>query len=454
MCWNGRVLISDLRKVIWIDPETRLHGECADSAGMTFQNRTAIGEPILRKQQDGNARSFWKVTADWRLVPLDNIARDEMPQALGFTTSGEEIRYLHASKRIERVSSSREVVETLKISRTTGVSETMTVAQNGIYFSSETAVFFWPFGEGEREPVLVAGSPCCGKKDLDGVGRRARFRSLCALMLSKDERYIYIWDDHYGNRRLVRIDVLTDEARTLSLQSLDLVGSRFLIIPAASDDSFFLLDLRYLTQPVQSRLLRAKVMMEARPTGLSAWQALDMTMALQPISFHLSDGTVLYFDSRVLRARSEYFQKMLESGCREAIEAKVDLTSDASINRASLEIVLRFIATGSLLGSSHPEMTVERLFDVRTLADRYQLLELTEMVESQISERLCTNNVLTVLQKVLGSGHRLESACWDLVESKRNQILEETKDNLTQLIQECPELGTALLIRDMKRRRI
>merc|ERR1712218_405296 len=102
-------------------------------------------------------------------------------------------------------------------------------------------------------------------------------------------------------------------------------------------------------------------------------------------------------------------------------------------------------------GPIDSDMTTEQLFDVLSLADRYQLLELTEIVDSRISEMLSTTNVLTCLQKVLGSGQKLESACWDLVESKRDEILENSTDILTRLIQERPEFGTALLTRSLKR---
>merc|ERR1712146_264975 len=119
-------------------------------------------------------------------------------------------------------------------------------------------------------------------------------------------------------------------------------------------------------------------------------------------------------------------------------EGRVDLSADVSIDRTCLEVVLRFIATGTFLHPDGSEITIEQLFDVRSLADRYQLLELTKMVESRIAAMVSVINVLAFLQKVLGTGHELEAACWELVDSKRDEILEKSKDDLTRLIQQSP----------------
>eukprot|EP00746_Dinoflagellata_sp_MGD_P140428 gnl/MRDRNA2_/MRDRNA2_73684_c0_seq1.p1 gnl/MRDRNA2_/MRDRNA2_73684_c0~~gnl/MRDRNA2_/MRDRNA2_73684_c0_seq1.p1 ORF type:complete len:353 (+),score=55.92 gnl/MRDRNA2_/MRDRNA2_73684_c0_seq1:52-1059(+) len=335
----------------------------------------------------------------------------------------------------------------------------MTVAENGVFYCTDTAVFYWAFGQGEKEPAVIAGNAFVEGKE-DGMGRRARFRRLQNLMLSDDSRYIYISDCKFNDSRYVRIDTLTDEVRTLSNQCLSYTkGCSQVCVCPAGDEAFFVFngvdsgyDSESRTGP--HRLHRVWVMKEAGCEGLRTWQTLDLTAVVQPLSFHLSDGTVLHFDVRILRARSEYFQKMLDSGCREASEGKVDLTSDTSIGQTSLEVLLRFVATGSFLSPSDSDMTMEQLFDVRSLADRYQLNELTEMVERQISDKLSETNVLICLQKVLGSGHKLESACWDFVESKRDEILEQSKDMLVRVIQECPELGAALLTRNLKRRRV
>lgn len=448
---NGRLFISDLEKVIWLDPETRQRGVLNDSANMTIRNKTPAGEPILRK----GSESYWKITLDSRqLVPLVDLNFDELPQVLGFTSSGDEIRYLHSSKRIERVDSSRRVVESVKLSRTTGVMETMTVADDGLYYSNVTAVLFWPFGQGEKEPLVVAGSHFVPGAE-DGIGRRARFRCLRHLMLSSDSRHIYLADFTNNGLRYVRINTSTDEVRTLSRKNIASSTRVPNFVCPANDESFFVLDYVSLSslQGGRCQLRRAHVVKKAGTQGLSTWQTLDLTALVQPLSFHLFDGTVLHFDSRILKARSDYFRKMLESGCREAAEGRVDLTSDTSIGPTSLGVVLRFIATGAFLGPNDVEMTTEKLFDIRSLADRYQLTELMEMVESHILENLSETNVLTCLQNVLGTGHKLEIACWDFVETKREEILEQSKDSLAHLIRESPELGVALLTRNLKRRR-
>eukprot|EP00930_Biecheleria_cincta_P004161 TRINITY_DN105046_c0_g1_i1.p1 TRINITY_DN105046_c0_g1~~TRINITY_DN105046_c0_g1_i1.p1 ORF type:complete len:482 (-),score=64.02 TRINITY_DN105046_c0_g1_i1:132-1577(-) len=448
--FNGRLFVSSSCNVLCIDPESGEHEVLDNSANMTIRNKTATGEPILRKVSAEGDISWWKLTLDGRqIVPLDNIARDETPNVIGFTSSGEEIRYIHSAKRVERLNMSRQVVWIAKVARTTGMLETMTIADDGFYFCTDTAVYFWPFADGHKEPTLVAG--CQGTSGVkEGTGRRARFRMLrTPPTFSQTFNYIYVKD--VAPDRILRIDTRTDEVRAISKQNLNLTAINSTHILPSNDTAIFVLDFSGLGD---GRLFRCSVVEEEGPPALSTWHTLDLATMLQPISFHLSDGTVLHFDARILKARSEYFQKMFESGCREASECKVDLTTDSSVDRTSLEVVLRFIATGTFMGPSDSEMTMEQFFDVRSLADRYQLNELTEMVESRISKKLSISNVLICLQKVIGSGHKLESACWDLVEDNREEILGQSKDILTRLLKECPELGTELLTRNLKKRRV
>merc|ERR1712096_303631 len=311
--------------------------------------------------------------------------------------------------------------------------------------------FFWPFGEQERHPLILAGS-AHQVGNADGVGRHARFQYLWPLTLG-NERHMYVQAHHMlaGMRRLGRIDTSTDEARTCCLQGLDLQGILRGVCPAG--DQLYILDEGDNNDNI--RLLRASFVTESAGTAeLGNWHSVDLTEPLEPLAFKLHDGTVLSFDARILKARSEYFEKMLASGCREVAKHEVDLTGDVSVSRASLETVLRFIATSAFLKSAGEAMTPEQLFEVRSLAVRYQLLSLKELVVEHMCKGLSTVNVLPYLAKVLGSGDQLECACWDLMQSKGDEILEQSEDALTTLIQECPALGTALVMRSRKRRRM
>mmetsp|Transcript_88201 Transcript_88201/g.224546 ORF Transcript_88201/g.224546 Transcript_88201/m.224546 type:complete len:481 (-) Transcript_88201:228-1670(-) len=444
---QGRVIVSDRQKVIWIDIQSGENGLICNKKGLVFRNKTAEGEPILRMA--GEVLSYFKIKLDtWQVVPLD--LGEEIPEALGFRRNGESIRYFHAKKRVERVSSGGDVVESIKLSRTSGL-DGMTVVQRGLVFNTDAAIFFWPFGQDELQPLIVAGS-AHQRGRTDGVGRHARFNDMGhSTHIFGDGPFILVWD-YFRGYFLRRIDVETDEVRTCNIQGLNLDvrwNHRPIVWPVGND--FYLLD----NDEKNIRLLHCSVEKEQAGIGrLNNWCSVDFAEDLQPLTFRLRDGSVLHFDARILKARSEYFERMLASGCREALQCEVDLTGDAGVTRASLEIVLRFIATGALLKPLGVEMSPEQLFEVRSLADRYQLVGLKEVVECEICQNMSTSNVLSYLSKVVGTGEKLECACWELFESKRDEVLDTSEDILTSLIQSCPELGTALLMRGRKRRKL
>merc|ERR1712187_881536 len=99
-------------------------------------------------------------------------------------------------------------------------------------------------------------------------------------------------------------------------------------------------------------------------------------------------------------------------------------------------------------------MAPEQLFELRSLADRYQLAGLKQAVESEIAQDVSTSNCLVYLSKVIGSGEKLERTCWELVDKEKDKIMDLAADSLTSLLKTCPELGTALLMRERKRRKI
>merc|ERR1712003_455359 len=80
------------------------------------------------------------------------------------------------------------------------------------------------------------------------------------------------------------------------------------------------------------RLLRASMHDRGKSTLLQDWKSLDLSVNFKPLSFRLACGSVLHFDPRILSTRSEFFQKMLTSGCMEATSGEVDFRNDRSIS--------------------------------------------------------------------------------------------------------------------------
>eukprot|EP00931_Biecheleriopsis_adriatica_P021414 TRINITY_DN14001_c0_g1_i1.p1 TRINITY_DN14001_c0_g1~~TRINITY_DN14001_c0_g1_i1.p1 ORF type:complete len:222 (-),score=43.74 TRINITY_DN14001_c0_g1_i1:188-853(-) len=74
----------------------------------------------------------------------------------------------------------------------------------------------------------------------------------------------------------------------------------------------------------------------------------DPTEAFVPVTFKLHDGSSMYFDPRILIARSTYFKSMLTAEFLESSDHVVDLRNDAAVDRKTLERLLCFIATNEL----------------------------------------------------------------------------------------------------------
>ena len=62
----GRVIIADCRKVMWVDPHNGHHGEVTRVEYTELRNRTAEGEPIVRR-----LGSYQKINLDtWSASPV------------------------------------------------------------------------------------------------------------------------------------------------------------------------------------------------------------------------------------------------------------------------------------------------------------------------------------------------------------------------------------------------
>ena len=75
-------------------------------------------------------------------------------------------------------------------------------------------------------------------------------------------------------------------------------------------------------------------------------------------------------------------------------------------------------------------------FMVRMLADRYQLRQLVEEVDSQLEYMLSKENVLSFFGRLIGSNSNLEAKCLKMLELDGQRILEQQEARLDQIIEE------------------
>merc|ERR1712232_1452242 len=119
-------------------------------------------------------------------------------------------------------------------------------------------------------------------------------------------------------------------------------------------------------------------------------QGLDLTEQLRPVIFRLAgDGEPLFVDCRLLVARSKYFQAMFGLGCRESQTGEVDLRGDPGVGHAEMADVLRYVMSDVFLPS---EDSVEYIFKVRALADRYQFQDLQILIDERVLAGLTSEN--------------------------------------------------------------
>ncbi|CAE7527675.1 unnamed protein product, partial [Symbiodinium sp. CCMP2456] len=177
---------------------------------------------------------------------------------------------------------------------------------------------------------------------------------------------------------------------------------------------------------------------------ISDLQGVSFEDELQPVSFHLSACT-LFFDQRLLVARSDYFREMFaQSQWMEGQTKEVDLRSDPLATKAAMSAILRYIVSGSF----HADGDVDLAFAVRFLADRYCLKELVQLAESELLAMLCPENALSFLGRLsdLKSSNCLELACWKMIQADGCKLLEQQHHQLSQLIEENPTVAKQLIL--------
>jgi hypothetical protein len=75
-------------------------------------------------------------------------------------------------------------------------------------------------------------------------------------------------------------------------------------------------------------------------------------------------------------------------------------------------------------------------FVVRMLADRYQLRQLVEEVDSQLESQLSRENVLSFFGRLIGTNSLLEAKCLKMLELDGQRILEQQEATLDQITEE------------------
>lgn len=131
---------------------------------------------------------------------------------------------------------------------------------------------------------------------------------------------------------------------------------------------------------------------------------LDLTKEMKMITFKLADGPPLFFDQRLLIARSDYFKSMLiKEDWRETRTGEVDFTNNSDVTRESLQAILHYMLTDSL----DLQRSLEFYLTVRELADRFCLSGLVTIADAEMASLVNEGNVLQILGKTYDT-----NSCW------------------------------------------
>jgi hypothetical protein len=377
---NDRLLIATSSKVIWVTLAGDQHGLVCERPHAEIINNYP-GPPILRILGD-QGFTFEKVdTETWSAAPVQTeIWTDEIPAMFAPRLDGTYVRYMTSRPRLDRCSL-QGVHEVAKVPRASDiVCSSMAVGREGVFYNTRSAIYYWPFRQDQRAPILVAGHSH-DRGIQDGLGRNARFVCMRRAKIS-NTHWVWVLD---GHERLVRLDMRSDQVRTCEVRGAVDIADFYGLCPV--DDELFAID----CHSNKFRLLRG---IEESTT----WLDVDLREKVRPVTFVLGAGQEeLHFDARILRSRSDYFKNMFGSGWREAAEMKVDLRS-AGVTRAGLEIVLRFLAGDGQVLTGAENGT---LLEAYALADMYQVANLKSAAEELLRARVSDRNLLEFLPKVI-----------------------------------------------------
>ncbi|CAE7945248.1 hypothetical protein AK812_SmicGene30037 [Symbiodinium microadriaticum] len=160
------------------------------------------------------------------------------------------------------------------------------------------------------------------------------------------------------------------------------------------------------------------------------------------VMFLLADGSKLHFDKRLVVERSRHFANMLSS--ETWIEGRtniIDLRGNEQADVASMQAVLCHFMSQRFRAACNDELALS----VRKLADQFCLDALVQEVETELVPKVCKDNVLQFLGKVLGSGGILEARCLEMVKANACEILDKQGSQLEELVDDNPALAKFLM---------
>lgn len=188
---------------------------------------------------------------------------------------------------------------------------------------------------------------------------------------------------------------------------------------------------------------KGELQVQAEIRGLPSFSpTVDFSQELKVVTFRLAGDRCLYFDRRVLMGQSEYFREMLATSVwQESRTGEIDLSKDPQCTVESVSALLDYMTSNSFEAHGNTDLA----FVVRMLADRYQLRQLVEEVDSQLESQLSRENVLSFFGRLIGSNSLLEAKCLKMLELDGQRILEQQEATLDQITEENPLLAKKLI---------
>jgi len=295
---------------------------------------------------------------------------------------------------------------------------------NGIYGKYGNALAAYNF---EKRAVEVLAGNIAGFGCADGVGCRAQFDDPGKIFVNSKFLYTRCNSEPRWLLRMVQLDLSTLRVDTMHVFGLEHFSVEAMCVSEEAMYAFVALSAS------TCQLYRASLHQQHPSPGLQeATTSLDFESAVRPVIFHLAGGIALEIDGRLLIARSEYFRKMLTSEWREGQTNEVDLTNKPDADQKVMNVMLRFITCDDWVGTRDD---MELALRVRHLADLYQLPKLMVLADDILLPMLNPNRLLLLLERVHGSGGRLEQACWQMLHAQPPHFMSEHKETLDEIIE-------------------
>ena len=194
----------------------------------------------------------------------------------------------------------------------------------------------------------------------------------------------------------------------------------------------------------------AKARFQAAPDPLHTmlFAKLDFSEEASQVVFKLKEEPLLFFDKRILVARSEYFKTMFESqSWLEGRTNEVDLSKDPLADRRTILAMFRYLMSNTFSAAGDFTWALS----VRQFADRYGMADFVERIDSELIGLVSRDNLLVFLGHVHGKGGQLESFCLEVLKEKTHSVIDRHKSKLDQLLQEKPELAKTVILHLMQR---